>query len=296
MPAPHAGRQGGEASVRPILFEHRGARLRAYPVLLYAGLLAGVMVGRRAGAGFGLDPDLVTLALLLLVPVGLAGARLLFVLLHWDLYRNDVQRIWRVGEGGASLYGGFLVVTLASIPIVALLRLPAAAFWDAAAVAMLAGLACGRIGCFLNGCCAGRPDSGPFAMRLPDHRGRWRRRLPLQLCEAAYAAGLLLVLVMWATPPFPGAFAVIAIGTYAVLRFGLERLRESSDRVGNLRVHRAISAALFTLSVVLWMLLRPDPPLGITQHGNVVRSRPLRPVASTVPTPPLRVPPPIDAR
>lgn len=243
--------------MRPVLIEYGGVRLRSYPVLLYLGLLAGVMAGRNAGSAFGLDPDIVTLALLLLVPFALAGARLFFVLLNWRTFRTDTERIWKVREGGATLYGGLLLMSLASIPVVRLLGLPPGSFWDTAAVAMLVGLAFGRIGCLLNGCCAGRPDSSRFAMRLPDHRGRWQHRLPLQLYESGYAAALLLVLAAWTTPPFPGAFAVVTIGTYAAMRFGLERLRESSDRLGPFRVHQVISVVLLAASVVLWLLLRP---------------------------------------
>ena len=45
--------------------------------------------------------------------------------------------------------------------------LPALATFDLIAPSMMIGLALGRIGCFLNGCCYGGPTSLPWAVRFP---------------------------------------------------------------------------------------------------------------------------------
>jgi len=67
----------------------------ASPVFLYFGIVVGVLAGTFAGAVHGLDSTQVYLGMLLLVPAALVGARLLFVLSHWKLYRLDPRRIWR---------------------------------------------------------------------------------------------------------------------------------------------------------------------------------------------------------
>jgi len=83
-----------------------GRRISSYRLLVYLGLVFGLVAENRVARAAGLDGWRVFAATLsLLVPV-LVGARLLFVVTHWRVYRRDIRRIWRRAEGGAALYGG----------------------------------------------------------------------------------------------------------------------------------------------------------------------------------------------
>ena len=116
-----------------------------------------------------------------------------------------------------------------------------------------------RIGCLLNGCCAGRPSTGRLALHLPNHRGVWRRRIPTQLLEAAWAALLLVAAIaLWRRLPFDGALFLSAIAGYGIGRLVLESTRERQDRrIGGATLQRAILLALVVLSagplLLLWL-------------------------------------------
>ena len=168
--------------MRPILFRWRGRSVHSYHVLLYLGMVSAVVAGNHVARRAGLNPDGVTLAMLLLTIPALVGARLLFVSTHWESYRRERRRIWRRSDGGLSVYGGLLAV-LVSAPIVSSLNVPFAAFWDVAVFSILIGMVLGRFGCLLNGCCAGKPCERPGALRLPGEDGVWRRRIPTQILE-----------------------------------------------------------------------------------------------------------------
>ncbi|HYW41782.1 MAG TPA: prolipoprotein diacylglyceryl transferase family protein [Bryobacteraceae bacterium] len=234
-----------------MLFRWRGIEIHAYPAMLYLGLVAGVLAGTFTAARRNLDPARVYVGLLLLVPAALVGARLLTVVSHWDFYRHRTRRIWRRSEGGAALYGGLAAAGLASLPLLPALRIPIAAFWDAATVTILTGMIFTKIGCLLNGCCAGRPTQGRIALFLPNAQGVWRRRVPAQLLEAALACALLLgASLAWNRLPFDGALFLSALATYAAARWALEPIRETVDRIGPVSLNRAISASLVALSWV----------------------------------------------
>ena len=177
--------------MRRVLCEWRGIKLYSYPVLLYFGTLVGIGAAAYGAGRRGLDPGRVYLAMLLLFPVGLVGARLLFIMTHWRLYRREPHRLWRQSEGGSSLYGGLILFFLASLPLLKVLGISIGGFWDAGSIALLTGMIFTKVGCLLNGCCGGKPTSGPLALYLPDHRGVWRRRWPTQLLEAGWAALIL---------------------------------------------------------------------------------------------------------
>lgn len=239
-----------------VLYRTRLFRLHAYPAMLYIGLLAGVMAGRVFAVRAGLDASRVTAATVVLVAAALVGSRLLFVAVNWAQYRGNPARIWRRSEGGAALYGGLLLALLVSVPLLRAMDLSFGAFWDVAAVTMLVGMMPTRAGCVLNGCCAGRPTTGWLALSLPNHQGVWRRRIPVQLMEAA-CAGVLLAAAMglWASRPFEGAICLAALAGYGMVRFVLEPLREAPGMVGSCRIDRAISAALAGVSLTALMVL-----------------------------------------
>jgi prolipoprotein diacylglyceryltransferase len=220
----------------------------AYPTFLYLGLVSGVFAGNAAAHASGLDAFRVFVATFLLILPALFGARLLYVVTHWDRYKHDLSKIFNRSEGGAAQYGGILLGIPLSFPLLSLLDLPFGAFWDVAAFTILVGMILTRIGCLLNGCCAGRPSKGWLSVRLPNSAGVWTRRIPLQLLEAALA--LLLVMasaLLWKMMPFPGALFAFVVGGYGCGRLVLESLRElpAGQRF---TLHHAISLVMVVAS------------------------------------------------
>jgi prolipoprotein diacylglyceryl transferase len=213
--------------MRRILFSWRGANIYSYPAMLYIGLLVGVFVGAWVAQSTGLSADRFAIAITILLIPALAGSRLYFVLTRWELYRREPARIWRRDEGGMAMYGGFILAVPLSFPLLRLLGLPFGGFWDAAALTILLGMAFTRIGCFLNGCCSGRPSDAWFALMLPDHHGNWQRRIPTQLMEMAFALVLFgAALALRNVAPFPGATFCFVVAGYGAGRWVLESLRE----------------------------------------------------------------------
>lgn len=117
-------------------------------------------------------------------------------------------------------------------------------------LALLAGLMAlsgglHRIGCFLGGCCYGKPSA--FGVRYPDHifapaSGRLRRYapsprpdtrvFPIQLCEATMQLALfaLLVSLIWSNPGSAKYLFWAYMASYAIGRFGLDFFRVTSAR------------------------------------------------------------------
>ena len=213
--------------MRRILFSWHGWNIYSYPAMLYAGLLAGVFVGAHVAQGAGMSADRFSIAVVILLIPALAGSRLYFVLTRWDIYGRDLTRIWRRTEGGMAMYGGFLLVVPLSVPLLRSMGLPFGGFWDAAVLTILLGMAFTRIGCFLNGCCSGRPSDAWFALSLPDHQGVWQRRIPTQIMEAGFAMLLFgAALGLRSYAPFPGAIFCFAVAAYGLGRWYLESLRD----------------------------------------------------------------------
>jgi phosphatidylglycerol---prolipoprotein diacylglyceryl transferase len=241
--------------VRRVLTHCLGRPIYSYPVTLYLGIVLGLYAELSAARAQGVDTAPLLAATLILAAIALLGARLLFVALNWPRFRREPRRILRFAEGGASLFGGILLAVPCSLLLLPAFDIGFGAFWDLASFTMLVGMAVGRIGCFLNGCCAGRPYDGRLSMYLPDEQGRWRRRIPSQLLESAWSATVLAgLVVLWRRVPFDGALMIYTVIAYSAGRFALEALRERPDAFRGLWVQRAIALSLIAASLVAFAM------------------------------------------
>jgi prolipoprotein diacylglyceryltransferase len=246
--------------MRRILFTWRGMTIWSYPALLYIGLIAGVVVGNIASHAVGVDAWRVFVAMHILIALALAGARSLHVVSRWPLYWRHRRMVWNRRDGGAAQYGGLIVAVPASVPILAMLELPPGTFWDIATFTILVGMVVTRIGCLLNGCCAGRIGTKWYCVHLPNHLGKWERRVPTQLLEAAWAAVLLvLAIALWPSMPFRGALFTFAAAGYAMGRLFLESLREQDRADSELNVHHAISMGIVGVAALVFLANWVDP-------------------------------------
>ena len=239
--------------MRPLLFQWRGLKISSYPAMLYFGLVFGVFAGNIAAHAAHINAFRVYLATLILIAPALAGARLLYVATHWRFYQDDLRRIWNRRDGGCSMYGGVLPMLLLSFPLLRFLQLSIGAFWDVSSFTILVAMIFTRVGCLMNGCCAGRRSQSWLSFFLPGHNRIWQRRVPTQALEAGWAVVLLFgAFVCWPAMPFPGALFLFVVLTYAVGRFVMDVFRETEFRSGNFSDAQAISliAALTSISAL----------------------------------------------
>ena len=217
--------------------------------MLYIGLVLGVVAGNIAAHAAHLDALRVYIATLILIVPALAGARLLYVVAEWPMYRENLHRIWDRKDGGSIMYGGLPAALLVSVPLLRVLRLSLPAFWDVAGFTMLVGMFFTRVGCLLNGCCAGRA-SPTWGMYLPNHQGIRENRIPTQLLEAAWSVILLIfAVVVRNSVPFPGAlFLMISLG-YAAGRLVMEFFRERRQESAGFSLAHVASLAITFVSI-----------------------------------------------
>jgi phosphatidylglycerol:prolipoprotein diacylglycerol transferase len=185
--------------------------------------------------------------------------------------------IWR---GGFAYYGGFLFAVAFAIYYT---RKHALGWWrtaDLAAPAIALGLFFGRLGCFLNGCCYGKPTTSAVGVRFPRFGTAWRQQVeqhliapgdralpvhPTQLYEALGCLVLFFLLYFVVTPRRRregDAFAGLLIG-YGLLRSFCEIFRDDDRGVllGWLSTSQIISIPLVVGGIVV-LFIRARPRVG----------------------------------
>jgi len=155
--------------MRPELFTIPFVNLsiKSYGTMMVLGFLAALFLAHRLSRRLGEESlhisDFGIYALL----AGVIGARLFHVIHYWPHYRDNLPEIVAIWSGGLEFLGGFIGALAVMIPYFHKKKLSILKFLDILAPALMLGLAFGRIGCFMNGCCFGAPSNLPWAIRFP---------------------------------------------------------------------------------------------------------------------------------
>ena len=175
------------------------------------------------------------------------------------LYRTT-QEHWHGPylSAGRHFHSAFLSVFFYGMAAAALLRWPVKKCMDHYAIAAMIMSPIGRIGCFLRGCCRGKPCDLPWAVTFPDAPGV--RVHPAQL----YMLGLEL-LILWILlrlikrQRYDGQTLWTAIWLYSLYRTGIETVRTNPVFLWGLTSAQGFSILMLALSscVLLYPRARP---------------------------------------
>jgi phosphatidylglycerol---prolipoprotein diacylglyceryl transferase len=249
---------GGGADVHPVL-DIAGWRVPAWGLLNALAcvvVLGGALVSARRR-------DVAPLLLLNLWPWlmlgGVVGGHLYYMLVGSDVPLHerspaDVLDVFR----GSAVQGGFVGGGLAALIYLRVAQAPVLAVLDVLAPAGAMAQALTRLGCFLAGCCHGRPAPAWLGVVSTDPASLGPLGVPLHPAQL-YEAGLLVTLAAWLAVelrrrdvPSGRVFGLYLVG-YGVIRFTVQFFRgDDADRLVWGLAHSQFAAlAMLALGVVL---------------------------------------------
>ena len=256
--------------MHPILFTLGPFTLYSYGLTLVIAFLVSMWLARRAARA--LPPDLLAIPEEQLLDFtscsllgGILGGRLLYVVLQWDYFVQTPQQVLAIWNGGLVWYGGFVGGLVAGWLYMRVKRLQLLRVLDQFIPFGVLGHAIGRVGCFLNGCCYGKPTASWCGVVFPGHP---TPVLPTQLFEAAgllFLYALLRALQRPAMVRYPGRLFGVYLALYAVLRFFMEFLRGDQAIVWAVfTLQQLISVGVFLIGLCLLRGSNPQsPPHGL---------------------------------
>jgi len=147
--------------MRPELFTIPllGWTIKGYGLMLMIGFLSGIWLAARRAAKVKADPDLIINMGFIALIFGVIGARAFYVIHYWESsFARQPNIFWAVvnlTSGGLEFYGGVIGALPALLAYLVYKRVSVRMYVDIMAPSLMWGLAFGRMGCFLNGCCWG---------------------------------------------------------------------------------------------------------------------------------------------
>jgi phosphatidylglycerol:prolipoprotein diacylglycerol transferase len=228
------------------------------------------------------------------------GTRLFFLWQHQDDYSWKVFRNW---QSGFVLYGGLIAGIAAGALYTKMRGLSIAKVADLAAAPMMLALAFGRVGCFMNGCCHGKPGEGfpcvsfPAGSPAADPEGGFPggpngRSLPVhptQLYETLAAVGIFFLLswIYKKKRRAPGEVFLMMGMLYGAWRFVIEFARgDKRPDWGGLSYSQWVSLVAFVVAGVWIFLLRRRPPVDDGPKATVPPPAATTPASPTAPSAP----------
>lgn len=173
--------------VAPRLIEEKGLPIRGFGVMLLIAVSSGVGISAYRARQMGVDSEVIySLAFWFLV-CGMIGARLFFVIEYWKLFlkptvAETIAELLNFLQGGIVLYGALIGSCLAAFWYFRKHQYPVLPTFDLIAPGMALGVAFGRLGCLLNGCCFGGACAyQPIAVTFPPRSPPYERQFELGL-------------------------------------------------------------------------------------------------------------------
>lgn len=268
-----------------------------YGAMLFVGFVTATWVASQRIRAQGFNGEIAWDAAMWLFVAGIFGARLFYVIQYSDRFFVKGRSTWQVlvslislPDGGIVFYGGLIGGGLAYYLYCRVKGVHPLAFADIVITSVFIGMAFGRIGCLLHGCCYGDYCSLPWAITFPPEsvpvqelvsRGFLTdysyRSLPLHPTQiySAVGSGLLAVLT-WAYYPFrqkDGSVLLLGWMTYPVHRFLVEFLR--GDELGqfgtSLTISQWVSLGLLVCGSIfaIWLSRQPKGREPLIEHEVV---------------------------
>lgn len=263
----------------PIAFSLFGIDVRWYGLFILTGIFCGVAVVRQLAVKRGLDPEFALDAAPIVLVAAVFGARLYFVLLEFDRYRADPDRLLTLQLQGLTIHGALVGGILIFWWYCRRRAQPLIVWADVVIAGVPIGQAIGRWGNWANQEAFGTPTDLPWAVtidpeRRPAEFASFSTFHPTFLYESVLnlgVAGILIFLVMRVPQDrrlrdgdVLAAYAIL----YGLVRLVIERVRTDSLYIGPLPAAYWFSGALILFGICsIWA--RRAGPLARRFHAGV---------------------------
>jgi phosphatidylglycerol:prolipoprotein diacylglycerol transferase len=146
----------------PVLLDIGTIEIRWYGLMVVFAILSIIAISLVEAKRVGLSQEHIYAAAIWAIIGGVLGSRLIHIIDQWDYYIANPSQILRFE--GLAVYGAVIGILIAIIVYSLVKKISIWQLGDIVSPGALVGMAIGRIGCTINGCCYGLPSDLPFAV------------------------------------------------------------------------------------------------------------------------------------
>ncbi len=241
----------------PIAFEIAGIEVRWYGILIAAGMLIAVLLScKRAGYHKLNDEDVLDICLWVL-PIGVIGARVYYVLFNLQYYESLAEAV-NIRAGGLAIHGGLIFGVLTALAVCKYKKIKPLNVVDLIISTVPLAQAIGRWGNFFNGEAHGGPTNLPWGIIVDGVKVH-----PTFLYESIWCLLLFIGLSYfdkYKRRAHGQTFALYCI-FYSIERFFVESLRTDSLMIGPFKQAQVISLCAIAFGIFLYRFSQKHFPI-----------------------------------
>ena len=264
-----------ELPVYSTAFTVFGFEIKWYAIFITLGMFLAANYCFKRMKSFGIDDDRATNVAFAGFIGALICARLYYVIMSWDSFKDDLVSILMIRDGGLAIYGGIIGAVGIGFIAARINKVRFMPLLDLVGMGFLIGQALGRWGNFFNHECYGNNTTLPWGMTSPRIQTELAAEAsqifeltgvtvdPMQpvhpcfLYESLWCIIGFVILHFYSKHrKFDGELFLIYIGWYGLGRMIIEGLRTDSLMIGHLRVSQLVAGLCVIISIAVIIYMR----------------------------------------
>jgi len=222
------------------------------------------MITVRLGKAEDISPQQVMDMVFVIVLSAIIGSRVMYVLMNASYYTRAPLDILKIWQGGLVFSGGVIGVVLTMLWYIKRHGFPLGKIADLWAPAIAIGQGIGRIGCFMAGCCYGKPtdlkwgvvftnpDSLAHPLNVSLH--------PAQIYSSISGFVIFLVLLLlYSKKKFEGQVFLWFLILHSTARLAIERFRGDDRGLllgSNMSMTQLVAILILITSVAILIVVK----------------------------------------
>lgn len=243
-----------EFNISKFAFKIFGIEIYWYAILIVLAMgLALIIFKKRDGLYKIKFSDILDLSLYL-IPISIICARLYYIFFNLGYYLQNPIEVFNIRSGGIAIYGAVIGGMITCFIFCKKRKINVLDLLDYIAPGLVLGQAIGRWGNFINIEAYGSATKSLFRMEIFKN-GNYIEVHPTFLYESLACLAIFIVLLIIKNKrKFNGQIVFTYLGLYSLQRFFIEGLRTDSLMIGNIRISQMLSAIIFVVSVIIYII------------------------------------------
>lgn len=246
-----------------------------YGIIIAVGMLVAFSIVTHIAKKLKIDDDIFYDIFIIVILLGIIGARAYYVIFRWDYYQIRPYEILDIRAGGLAVFGGIILAGIGIVVYCLIKKINFLKVLDLTMIGVVIGQAIGRYGNFFNMEAFGEYTNNLLAMRLRleyldpsnvtftqsinvinENGVEYIQAHPTFLYESTLNLILfgILVYIILKRYKFDGQILATYLFGYGIIRFFVESLRTDSLMAGSLRVSQIVSIICVVSGIVIYIL------------------------------------------
>lgn len=241
-------------NISPVAFSFLGRNIYWYGIIISIGVIIALLFCKKDDGKYGISWDMVLDYLLIAFIPSIVGARIYYVVFNWEYYREHIDEIFAIWNGGIAIYGAVLTALIIAFLYCKKKKICFLSFCDYCVPYLAIAQSIGRWGNFVNQEAFGYETNLPWKMGLfSENLGEYIFVHPTFIYEALGTFVIFVFLYLYRNKrKWDGQIFYLYMIAYGVVRFFVEGFRTDSLYLGSFRVSQVLALFFVVVCSVLY--------------------------------------------